>query len=646
MAFLYNFYKEVEMETKAYSFQKSLIAFTSSSPFSIPLGEEGSGWTGTDGSSDLDAYWWGQVGANPQGITVSGTPLFDFAINETRPYNATLSPDNYWTSDTKTENGNTIYMAGFTANLGERNEQLTGMAFRFSWEDDYSGSTDRYGFKIERLYYTQSPTEGERTEWKYWAVTDGSGFAKEFLLPIYKTDASSGKGKVFLCTTTIGEKEYIVFVCGADAAGHVNENTYFYALPKSVSLPSESEPYVGPPGEDDSEEAFEPTEEKHDFIEQRELTEEQRNPFGINAGTGTGIKVVFPNLQGSGVLTRDNYLNYFLGCIYRGEAQGVFNRIEQTFSDVFNGNTNRPADQVNAMISAIICCHSIPWITNYASGTTAITSLGGYYLDLEGWGLHYYANGSAEFDAYKAKATTLVTPGQKAIFDASFTSEVIAPKLNCFLDYEPYTKMTLQIPFFKPISVSPSMVYGHTITAKYRIDILTGFLYVDIYLGNVLTTSMSTNVKTDIPIIGQGANGGGLSKIMTAISSATNSSDGAIVSNSIAAGLQIADAVSNAKAGTVVGKEGNPALSPYLSTRKAYLMTTHPKAAIPVTQNGQFTDATFLNQFGMRANLAYKLSELAGGWNKISTINLSTVNAPQHIKEDIIAKLREGVYIK
>ena len=36
MAFLYDFYKEVEMEKKVYSFQKSLVAFTSSSPFSIP----------------------------------------------------------------------------------------------------------------------------------------------------------------------------------------------------------------------------------------------------------------------------------------------------------------------------------------------------------------------------------------------------------------------------------------------------------------------------------------------------------------------------------------------------------------------------------------------------------------------------------
>lgn len=580
-----------------------------------------------------------------------GKAIYDCSIDQTIPY------DDLVETDKVTEQSTGLIYNPYFIYFDEEDESsfVISISATSSTEQTYNY------FKFGLMYYKQTPVGASKRDRETWFYNGdlSNVLALSDLLYLFKAtsqwDSNMRQIKMYKVTLS-DEKDYYLFAFGVTADGKYNDasnpailsgGTNFIAVPTDYFKDKEPRPWVGFPAEDDSEEAFEPTEEKHDFIEQRELTEEQRNPFGINAGTGTGIKVVFPNLQGSGVLTRDNYLNYFLGCIYRGEAQGVFNRVEQTFSSVFNGNTNRPADQVNAMISAIICCHSIPWITNYASGTTAITSLGGYYLDLEGWGLHYYANGSAELNAYKAKATTLVTPGQKAIFDASFTSGVIAPKLNCFLDYEPYTKMTLQIPFFKPISVSPSMVYGHTITAKYRIDILTGFLYVDIYIGNVLTTSMSTNVKTDIPIIGQGANGGGLSKIMTAISSATNStSDGAIVSNSISAGLQMADAVSNAKAGTVVGKEGNPTLSPYLSPRKAYLMTTHPKAAIPVAQNGQFTDATFLNQFGMRANLAYKLSELSGGWNKISTINLSTVNAPQHIKEDIIAKLREGVYIK
>ena len=635
MAFLYDFYKEVEMERKAYSFQKSLIAFTSSSPFSIPLGEEGSGWTGSNGGSDLEAYWWAQVGANPQGITVSGTPLFDFATNGTRPYNETLSPDNYWTSDTKTENGDTIYMAGFTANLGERNDQLTGMAFRFSWEDNYYGSTDRYGFKIERLYYTQSPVEGERTEWKYWTVADGSGFAKEFVIPIYKTDANSGKGKVFLCTTTIGEKEYIVFVCGADAAGHVNENTYFYALPKSVSLPSESEPYVGPPGEDDSEEGFAPENEIHDVILPREVPpNELYNANEPVLGGKGGFYVLLPNWVGEST-TKRNIVPFIQTAIYRGRSEGLFNLVSQQWDEILGGTGNRSADEIQAILSAIVCCHNVPVIVKrgtYLHSWHTFRTIAGYGIDLSEYNVSNVIGCTGSY----------ILGGGGTVFQDSYTAKLVGPRLNCFLDYEPYTQITLKLPFFPPISLPPSLVYDSVMTFRFTIDLITGFLGCDVIVNSSIFTTLTTNVKTDIPFFGTGTSGAGLSKITTAIAGAM-SGDVGNAGQMFSTGLNIANEISLAGTGIAIGREGSTNIAPYFASRSAYVLITHPRAAIPVSKSGK---ATFLDEVGMAANLAYKVGECAGGWNKFSSVDLSTVQAPQAVKDDILAQLMQGVYIK
>ena len=583
---------------------------------------------------------------NEGSITLSGgSALYNNAVSQTIPWYNEVETD-------KELNGssNVVYNPMFCSYDAENHLSYYIALAAFN---PTNGKPQQYSMHFG--YYTQEPEDASgnnRTSWRYWKYNTvvwpelfypggvPSYFPSEFsMVKVYKL--------------ALGDILYYLFAFGVSADNRYNvqqsisNGTDFVAIPVEFFQDKEARPWVGDESESDEETGFSPTTEIHDVITSRELSDEQRNPFGINAGTGCGLKVVFPNKQRpGGVLTSDNYLNYILGCIYRGRAAGLFNKLEQRFSGSFNGNTNRPAEEVSAMISAIVCCHTVPYFTVYESSYTKITSLGGYSLNIADFGLRYWNDNTAEYADYLNKANSLLAPS-KTIFDSAHTSSVIAPRLNCFLDYEPYTKMTLQLPFFKPISLSPSMVYDHTITANYRIDILTGFLYVDVFAGNVLVTSMSTNVKTDIPIIGQGANGGGLSKIMSSISSlATSSNESQLVSNGITSAFNIADAISTSKFGTVVGKEGNPALAPYCTPRTAYLMITHPRAAIPVARDGEFNDTVFLNQLGMRANLGYKIKELAGGWNKFSAVNLSQVNAPQYIKDDILSKLREGVYIE
>lgn len=629
MALLYNFYKEVELQTVVASYQKGIAAFTSDSPFSIAPGETGSAWTSGGGSSDLEYIYWGQVGANTQGITITGAPLFDFAIPETRPYNATLSPNNYFTSDTVTENGTTIYTAGFTADLGAAGGVRSGFCFRFSYEDNYYGSNDRFLFLPERLYYVQTPDEGQRTAWTYYDSSQNAK-AKAFPVPIYKTDATSGKGKIIIASTTIGEKDYILIACGVDGSGDVNANTYLILLPRISVSKFEGDLYIGETADDDSESAFAPPEggEWHDAIYSR--TGYNVNPYGVNQGGG--IKVIFPNVSTGGVITSTTMQEIING-IYRGMSESILNQINQAITAAIGGNGNRPADEVQAIINAILSVHSVPVIYpmgtagSYAQNATSFHSISGYDITTQ--------------------ALNVTSPGQKTVFEWVYTTPQISRRLNCFLDFEPYTSIMLKLPFFPSISLSPSAVYGHSIQITYKIDILTGLLSADIATTAddgtyYIITTVQNNVKTSIPIMGSAGQSGLFEKITGAIVATASGNDAATVSG----GLQAFDEIAKASTGVAVGKMSVDGLGVYLSPRAAYLIITHPKAAIPAAYDSQGAlVGGFLENVGMAANLAGKVGDFAGGFAQFSAVDLSGVPCTDEEKRRILRRLEEGVYL-
>lgn len=629
MAFLYNFYKEVELKTVVASYQKGIAAFTSASPFSIDPDETGTGWVSIGGSSDSEYMYWAQVAANTQGITITGAPLYDFAIPQTRPYNATLSPDNYFTSDTVTENGAAIYTAGFTADLGAAGGSRSGFCFRFSYEDNFYGSDDRFLFYPERLYYVQTPDEGTRTAWTYYDSSQ-SIKAKAFPVPIYKTDATSGKGKIIIASTTIGEKDYILIACGVDGSGNVNANTYLILLPRVSVSKFEGDLYIGETAEDDSETAFLPPDggEWHDAITTR--TNYDVNPYGVNQGGG--LKVIFPTVSSGGTIYQLG-LQYIINGIYRGQAEGILNSINQAIAEFTGGNANRPAEEVQAIISAILSLHSVPVIYptgtagSYASVETTFQTISGYEVT---W-----------------LPLSVTSPGKKTIFEWVYTTDIISRRLNCFLDFEPFTILTLKLPFFPPLQLSPSAVLGHRLQVDYKIDIMTGLLSADVSTTDdggtyYILSTLQGNVKTSIPIMGQGAQNATLEKITGAIvSTAKNGQAGAI-----SGALSVGDELAKSAHGVAVGDMSVDGLGAYLSPRAAYLICTHPVAAIPASYDAQGAlVGDFIDTVGMAANLGGKVGDFSGGFASFSAVDLSGVPCTDDEKREILRRLTEGVYL-
>lgn len=85
----------------------------------------------------------------------------------------------------------------------------------------------------------------------------------------------------------------------------------------------------------------------------------------------------------------------------------------------------------------------------------------------------------------------------------NFTGIPIFPRFgNCFLDYSPYTKMQLYVPFCGTIDIDAADFMGHTLSVEMCIDFTTGAVTAYVLANQLVVTSLTGNCAVDIPITG------------------------------------------------------------------------------------------------------------------------------------------------
>lgn len=85
----------------------------------------------------------------------------------------------------------------------------------------------------------------------------------------------------------------------------------------------------------------------------------------------------------------------------------------------------------------------------------------------------------------------------------NFTGIPIYPKFgNCFLDYSPYTKMQLYVPFCGTIDIDAADFMGRTLSVEMCIDFTTGAVTAYVLANQLVVTSLTGNCAVDIPITG------------------------------------------------------------------------------------------------------------------------------------------------
>ena len=507
-------------------------------------------------------------------------------------------------------------------------------------------------FKILPFGYKQTPTgtKNVRTTWNYYDYPIGTSYNPGAgYMQVENNPTWQNYPLVKMYRTTLFETEYYCFAFGVNAANQpaILSGQYvgavFFIVPCAWFEDRIPVPFVGDTSEPDPETAFYPVEKYSDTITGR--TDFNVNPYGVN-DSGGGIKIVFPSIDGEGT-PYTGYLSDILSGIYRGANDGFLNMASQTIAEYIGGNTARAWDEIQAIYNGIVSCHTVPVLTStYFANAATFKTVCGYNVLLN--------------------TISLGSPGQQTIFSRTFYSDIIDQRLNCFLDFEPYTAITLKIPFCSPIQIQPSALYGKSIKVSYKIDILTGLLSADISIYSSSTdyiiSTLQANVKTNIPIMGAGASDPALNKIASSTISLLSSFGAAPAgaSGEMSSGFSFnipqaagaiysgMDAISKAGAGVPVGQMSVDGLGVYLASRSAYIIISRPTAAVPAGQDEQYgsLQQNYLEQVGLASNVGGKVSFFAGGFAKFRSVDLSAVNAPEEIKRDILTRLNEGVYIK
>ena len=200
------------------------------------------------------------------------------------------------------------------------------------------------------------------------------------------------------------------------------------------------------------------------------------------------------------------------------------------------------------------------------------------------------------------------------------------------LDYSPYTKIELYLPFIKTVTLTPEDVMGNTIEVRYHADVLTGDCIAFVKCGNAVLYRFNGNCKMQIPLTVQSNTAASAIKQsipQMAASVATGGGMGLLAASAQVAGNVIASKIITQRSGDISGSIG------MMDDFVPYLIIHRPRQSL----------AKNYNKFkGYPSNVTRKLNTLKG-YTEVDLINLSVPGATDTELAEIEALLKEGVII-
>ena len=200
-----------------------------------------------------------------------------------------------------------------------------------------------------------------------------------------------------------------------------------------------------------------------------------------------------------------------------------------------------------------------------------------------------------------------------------------------YLDYAPYTKAEIYLPYcgIHPISVDDIM--GKTVRVVYHVDILSGACCAFVECGGTVLYSFVGQCSSSIPITGDN-----WTNVINGAISVAGAIGTMISSGGASAPMAIGQIASTAvntmkpsieKSGSMGGTGG------MLGVQKPYLILSRPRQALPSKQN------TFS---GYPSFITEKLGDLSG-YTEIDSIHLENVPATEPELSEIESLLKGGV---
>jgi hypothetical protein len=204
---------------------------------------------------------------------------------------------------------------------------------------------------------------------------------------------------------------------------------------------------------------------------------------------------------------------------------------------------------------------------------------------------------------------------------------------GAYLDYDPYTKCEIYLPYIGVQDIDINDIQGKTIQLKYYIDVLSGACVAMLKAGDDVLYNWSGQCAAEIPI--------------------TSTSFGSVFQTALSAANAIGETIVNAMSGipqtlslvassvfngarSKLHKSGSiGSMAGHMGIQKPYLIITRPVQSVPETLN-EIT--------GYPSNITATLGDLSG-YTEIDTIHLSGIPATSEEMTEIEELLKGGVFI-
>lgn len=103
----------------------------------------------------------------------------------------------------------------------------------------------------------------------------------------------------------------------------------------------------------------------------------------------------------------------------------------------------------------------------------------------------------------KAETNVSAYQMEKTAYTYLFTGKTIQPKFgDSFLDYEPYTRFELYIPFCGTITLNPADILGRQLNVQLVVDFTTGTCTGFVMSDDLVIETVNGNIAIDIPVTG------------------------------------------------------------------------------------------------------------------------------------------------
>lgn len=204
---------------------------------------------------------------------------------------------------------------------------------------------------------------------------------------------------------------------------------------------------------------------------------------------------------------------------------------------------------------------------------------------------------------------------------------------GAYLDYDPYTKCEIYLPYIGVQDIDINDIQGKTIQLKYYIDVLSGACVAMLKAGSDVLYNWSGQCAAEVPITSTGF--GSVFQSALSVGNAIGETLAAALAGIPQNVAQVATSVFNG-ARSKVHKSGSiGSMAGHMGIQKPYLIITRPVQSVPEDLN---------NITGYPSNITATLGDLTG-YTEVDTVHLEGIPATSEEMAEIEELLKGGVFI-